>query len=143
MANLPFDIPKLLLTKIYIYLCCPGPRHVVLLRSLSGMTSWFSIFQHGGSLSPSSPCTSPRILKVPPLYTLPSHWLSAFVDKSEPTVGRVPQCLMCGDTANKFLRNMISIIQAALNQSHNISPFLSIKKVFSLRYILNIIVTVM
>ena len=115
VANPPFDIPELLLTTSIFYLCCPGPRCVVLLDhnpliptwwlcSLSGMASWFFLSQHSGSLFPFSPCPQPWNPKSP-TSVCPAQPLavSIFIDQPEPTVGRVSWCLMCEDTANRFL----------------------------------------
>jgi hypothetical protein len=134
VANPPSsDIPKLLLTKIYIpsllpwtqlgtlspgsYMAaklCPTPS--LAWHHLSSTLSW-----HGRSpsffLLPWSLALNLKSLNS----VYPAQPLTAgnFIYQSKPTGGRVPQCLTsrCGDFGT-ILGTQINIIQAALDQTH-------------------------
>ena len=123
MAKLhPPIFPSYYILKPIFHLGCPRPRCAVLLGHdpqvlhdsyalcllhLSGMVG----------LSPSSSVPCPRILKVLPLSLCPA----TFFTNQNQLEARFPQCCGDGQVLLQFWGTQINIIQAALDQTHNIN----------------------
>lgn len=116
-----FDIPTFLLAKVH--LCCPGSHWAALLGLIfpgsymsavcTAQLSSASVLVD--SLPPSS--LGPRILKLPPLSTLPSHWLST----------SLPIRINCGRVLPSYIQG--TIISIGIKNSYNYFYMICLKTI--------------
>lgn len=102
----PSDIPTLLLAKVYIPLCCPGPHWAAFQGRLFLWlfhVSCFSDLNHSPlllswwiSMPPSSLVLFPSILNLLPLCALPTPWLSTSLFTNQNQLRQGSSCIISG-----------------------------------------------